>query len=567
MIRIWAMFTVILFCLCAAWSFVTPIGAANDEPAQLVKAASVVRGQLVGSTLTPTLEARLSPAVRAGLQNCVSVHGAHACDKAITVVTVPESFANFAVPSCRYLIFQNLPADCGHGLRGSGREAIGVTYVGRYPPLYYAIVGLPSLVWHTNTAVYLMRLLSGLLCSMFLGLAFALAALWSRSRLLVLAVAVTASPMAIMFGAVVNPSGLEIAAATCVWTGGLILVLDRTSEPPTSLVVATGVAASAMVLSRGLSPLWLAVISGSLAVLAPGSLRVLFRSRTVRIAAVAVALVTLLAVGYIVWAHALSVYPAGQPVPVGTSTWAIARLALGRTGLIVNEFVGTFGWTFTSSPLFVMGLWVFSASTVLVLGLVLSLRRHAAVIIALIVGSLLVPTALMVSQAHKDGLVWQARDGFPLYAGTLLVAGAVAFRNQAPIRVDLGGIPNIRWATRRLALLLSICVATVQIGDFSWSLRRYTVGLGSTINPFGHGRATWNPPVPPIILFLIVGSAAVAYGWWIVLSTVRPHGSGVIQTPDGSVGPHSPAPGQTANPGTLVETRVGSGPWTQGPKP
>ena len=254
-------------------------------------------------------------------------------------------------------------------------------------------------------------------------------------------------------------------------------------------------------------------------------------------------------------------------MPVGTSTWAIARLALGRTGLIVNEFVGTFGWTFTSSPLFVMGLWVFSASTVLVLGLVLSLRRHAAVIIALIVGSLLVPTALMVSQAHKDGLVWQARDGFPLYAGTLLVAGAVAFRNQAPIRVDLGGIPNIRWATRRLALLLSICVATVQIGDFSWSLRRYTVGLGSTINPFGHGRATWNPPVPPIILFLIVGTPAVAYGWWIVLSTVRPHGSGVIQTPDGSVGPHSPAPGQTANPGTLVETRVGSGPWTQGPKP
>ena len=326
MIRIWAMFTVILFCLCAAWSFVTPIGAANDEPAQLVKAASVVRGQLVGSTLTPTLEARLSPAVRAGLQNCVSVHGAHACDKAITVVTVPESFANFAVPSCRYLIFQNLPADCGHGLRGSGREAIGVTYVGRYPPLYYAIVGLPSLVWHTNTAVYLMRLLSGLLCSMFLGLAFALAALWSRSRLLVLAVAVTASPMAIMFGAVVNPSGLEIAAATCVWTGGLILVLDRTSEPPTSLVVATGVAASAMVLSRGLSPLWLAVISGSLAVLAPGSLRVLFRSRTVRIAAVAVALVTLLAVGYIVWAHALGVpgrsTGAGRNIDLGyRSSW------------------------------------------------------------------------------------------------------------------------------------------------------------------------------------------------------------------------------------------------------
>jgi hypothetical protein len=528
MIRIWVMATSILFCLCAAWSFVTPVGAANDEPAQLVKAASVVRGQFVGSTLTPTLEARLNPAVRASLQNCEGVHGANACDKAITVVTVPESFASFAVPSCRYLIFQNLPANCGHGLRGSGREAIGVTYVGRYPPLYYAIVGVPSLVWHTNTAVYLMRLLSGLLCSMFLGLAIALAALWSRSRLLVLAVAVTASPMAIIFGSVVNPSGLEIATATCVWTGGLILVLDRSSDPPTSLVAATAIAASVMVLSRGLSPLWLAVIGGFLAALAPRSLRVLLRSRTVRAAAGGVGLATLIAVGYIVWAHALSVYPAGQPVSAGTSGWGIVLLALGRTGLIVNEFVGTLGWTFTSSPLFVMGLWVFSASTVLVLGLTISLRRHAAVIIALIVSSLVVPTALMVSQAHKDGLVWQARDGFPLYAGPLLVAGAVAFRSRAPTETYLGGAPNIQWATRRLALLLSICVATVQIGDFVWSLRRYTVGLGSTINPFGHGRATWNPPVPPIILFLIMGSATIVYCWWIVMTTVGPYGSGVV---------------------------------------
>jgi hypothetical protein len=54
---------------------------------------------------------------------------------------------------------------------------IGATYVGRYPPLYYAIVGLPSLVWHTNTAVYMMRLLSGLLCALLLGLAIALAAI------------------------------------------------------------------------------------------------------------------------------------------------------------------------------------------------------------------------------------------------------------------------------------------------------------------------------------------------------------------------------------------------------
>jgi hypothetical protein len=47
LICIWLLSTGILFCLCAAWSLATPIGAAQDEPSQLVKAASVVRGEII----------------------------------------------------------------------------------------------------------------------------------------------------------------------------------------------------------------------------------------------------------------------------------------------------------------------------------------------------------------------------------------------------------------------------------------------------------------------------------------------------------------------------------------
>ena len=207
------------------------------------------------------------------------------------------------------------------GFRGSGREVKAITYVGRYPPLYYAIVGLPSLVSHTDTAVYLMRLLSGLASALFLGLALALAAFWSRSRLLVAAVAVAASAMVFVFSSVVNPSGLECATAICVWTGGLVLVLDQAEHPRQSVVVATAIAASVMVSMRGcrlcgssssLSPCWR---------LSPRSVSNLLSCHNVRIATGAVGLVGVVAVGYILWAHALSVYPIGTYLPVGPLSW------------------------------------------------------------------------------------------------------------------------------------------------------------------------------------------------------------------------------------------------------
>jgi hypothetical protein len=527
LLRIWAVSAGILFCLCAAWSIATPIGAAPDEPSQLAKAASVVRGEIVGPAATEKLAHSTTFE-----EYCYLVSSASRCNKASTVVTVPESFAKLTSPACFFIPF--LPGSCGSGLRGSGRDATVTTYVGRYPPLYYAIVGLPSLAWHTDVADYLMRLVSGLLSALFLGLALALAAVWSRSRLLVLAVAVAATPMVFIWGSVVNPSGLEIATAVCVWTGGLILVLDRSSHPPPSLIAATAVAAIVMVLTRGLSPLWLVVIAVSLAALAPRSLPVLIRQQNVRIAGGAVGLAGVAAVAYIIGAHALSVYPIGQPVPPGTSEWGVIDIALGRTGLLINEFIGAFGWVETSPPLLVKVLWIVPALAVVVLGLLARVRRHAVVIAALIVASLVLPTALMVSQAHNDGVVWQARDGFPLYAGILLVAGAVAGRNEQMIAVDSGLALRVRWSIRQLALPVALAVTAAQLVDFVWALRRYTVGLGSVINPFARVRGGWSPPVPSVVLVLFATVTCIGYGVWIVRVT-RPRPPMMCQSGKGGV--------------------------------
>ncbi len=520
LLRVWALSTVVLFCLCAVWSIATPIGANNDEGAQMIKAASVVRGQIVGQSVNPTSATRLSPRDRAFLAFCGAQHPAADCDRAVTVVSVPESIAHFTAPAC--FIIEVFASTCSHGLQGSGREVSAATYVGRYPPLYYAIVGLPSLVWHTSLTVYLMRLLSGLLTALMVGLALALSSVWSRSRLLVLAVAVAATPTVLIFGSAVNPSGLEMAASLCVWTGGLILVLDHTEHPPPSLVYGTAAAAIVMVLTRGLSPFWLALIAVSLLALAPRSLPVLVRCHAVRVAGVAVAVAGAAAVGYVAWAHTLSVYPLGVPVPASLSSWGVLELALGRTKSVVTEFIGTFDAAESMPPLLAIALWLLTASGLLVFGLVASLRRHAAVLVALIALSLIVPTVLMVSQSHHLGLVWQARDGFPLYVGILLVAGAAGGRG---LRMSSGpcigpsniGESKVGAAFGRLAVLVAVAVAVAQLADFVWALRRYTVGLGATVNPLAHPLGGWwDPPLPALALVVTAVLAAAFYGWWIV---------------------------------------------------
>ena len=491
----------------------TPIGAAQDEPAQLVKAASVVRGELVGQAPSPASISGLSAANRRFFEHCPILLSADLCTQPYRIVSVPGSFADLAIPEC-YRFRPEVPADCAPGFGGSSRETKAVTYVGRYPPLYYAVVGLPSLIWQSDVGVYLMRLLSGLLSATFLGLALALSVTWSRSRMLVPALVVTVTPMVIIFGSVVNPSGLEMATAVCVWTGGLILVLDRSVRPPPSLVAATAASAGVMVLVRGLSPLWLAVIAVFLFSLRPRSLRELLQSPSVRWSAAAVMIAGIMATTYIFWANTWWLTYVGPPTK-GVSALGVVELALGRTSGLVNQFIGTIGWVQSSPPLAVIGAWMIPAAILVAFGLVTSSRRHAMVLVAIVIGSLLLPSALMVSQARGAGVgVWQARDGFPLYTGVILVAGAVAGSCWTSWHCASERL-TAQVVIPRLSLLVAICVGVAQIGDFVWALRRYTVGLGTTVNPFARVRGGWSPPIPSLILGIVMTTAVVIYCWWI----------------------------------------------------
>ena len=100
-------------------------------------------------------------------------------------------------------------------------------------PMYYAIVGLPSLIVTSTTGMYLMRTVSSLLGALFLALAIMSVFCWSSRRLLQIGVLLAATPTAAYYASSVNPNGLEIMAAICLWCSGIILVSERSEESTT----------------------------------------------------------------------------------------------------------------------------------------------------------------------------------------------------------------------------------------------------------------------------------------------------------------------------------------------
>ena len=522
-VRIWAVASLILVGLCAGWALSTPIGAANDEGAQVLRAVSAVRGQLLGQPLTASSQETLDAQQLAPYEGCarwgVGVLGAdkqaaaQRCAAPFTIVTVPKSFAS--IPGSEFCnSFDPYPDYCPVHLDGSDRPVRAITYVGRYPPLYYAIVGLPSLVSQSDVAIYGMRMVSSVISASLIGLAIAMAVTWSRRRMLLLAVTVAATPLLLVFGAVVNPSGLEMSAALCTWTGALTLVLDHAERPPRGLVVACTATAALFALARPLSVLWLALTALFVVLLRPRAVRSLWADRRIRIGAAVDAGASVLALAWVAWAHSWSVLPTGRRVPGGAPLWRTSQLVLGNMEGWFHQFAGAFGWEVADPPPLGVALLVVSLVAVLVVGLVMGERRHLAVLALLGVTAVVLPILLIASHAKSNGIIWQTRDGYPLLCGVVLVAGSIGqlHSRRSATATDW---PRAR-PVRRFVVLVAFCVAGSQFADLYWVIRRFRVGLWGPLDPLVQVRGGYSPPVPTALLLIGGFFLCVAYGWLIV---------------------------------------------------
>jgi hypothetical protein len=265
--------------------------------------------------------------------------------------------------------------------------------------------------------------------------------------------------------------------------------------------------------------LWMGLIVVTLFCLEPRTCWRLLHQRSVRIGAAILVAVGAIAAGYVVIAQTLKVLPSTELPPKHATFFALTERVLGQVGTYLREFVGVFGWLDTPSPLLTTILWTSLLGFLLVLGLAASGRRESVVLAGLIVGSFVVSLALIEWNAGTSGITWQARDGFPLYAGTPLLAGI------AIPHTSIMGFGD--FARRRVAAIVALAVGACQLTDFGWTLRRFTVGLGRTVNLFQPVRHGWSPPLGTPLTALLGAAAVVLYAWWLF---VRTNGHGLTRS-------------------------------------
>lgn len=468
----WLAAFVALFAVMAAWGLASPLFSGPDEAAQVLRAASLVRGELIGR---PT--------------------GGHGSPD--TVVVVPAWLAGARqAPTC-FEGKPDVPASCSPVVRGAPGTASAVTYTGRYPPLYYALVGWPTLLVSGAPALYLMRLCGAAACAALLA-----GALWcafrSRRRSgLVVGLALCVTPQAVFLGGVVNPNALEISAAICVWTAGSVVAEQAGGVPDRAVLAWLVVAGVVMANVTSLSPFLLAVTG--LAVVALVGRRgsaALFRARDARVGLAVLVAASAVAVAWIVFAGGLRVLPSHQPLQT-SSAWAALAVTTANIVSMAPQYVGAFGGggTYLPAPVYVVALGAGLAT--IAVGAVKAGRRVRTVIGGLALTCLVVPTLVSFSQAAHLGVFGQARYWMPLWVGLPVVACAAIGEDLA--RLGRRGV--------RLVMAVGLGAFGLQVLGWAWAVLRYSVGLGHGLfsAPFA-----WHPPVP--VLFLL-GVLVAGLGW------------------------------------------------------
>ena len=399
-------------------------------------------------------------------------------------VEAPQVFSRLANDVGCFQFKNAIPASCQGPLGGSKKDVPVFTYVGRYPPLYYAIVGLPTLVFVSPTGIYMARLVSGALSAALLALAVTSLRRCRGAPLLAAGLALAITPMVLYLAAVVNPSGLEIASAVSAWAAAMAIASQRSEELSASAVAALGISAVVLILTRPLSPLWTLFIAGALLGLC-SSWRSLLRRRSVQ-----GWLAGCLAAGFAALAWDLIADPfltePGAALPAGTTGPHIVVLAAERLDLLVTSSIGLFGWLDTPSPYAVTVTWLGALGAVVLVGVCLARRRGAALVAGNIVAWDSVPLVLITAEARQNGILGQGRDFMPLAVGIPILAGVVAGERLSDRRTTL-----------RLATLIISALALCQAVDFYGALRRNTVGINGPINVFGRIPDAWHAAGAP----------------------------------------------------------------------
>jgi hypothetical protein len=467
-----------IFSAGAVWSFASPLGSGPDEPAHLDRAASLVRGQLLGTPLAHPTNFQ----------------------KGTVTVRVPEVFAALANDIGCFQFKSAVPAGCRKPLPASAKEVATQTYVGRYPPLYYLLVGLPTLFLVSVKGIYAARLVSVALSAVMLALAVTSLRRCRGTPLAAAGLSLAVTPMALYLAAIINPNGLEVASAASAWTSAVALASLPPEDHGAATIGALGGSLAVLLLTRPLSPLWAFGVLGALVTMKrPWSWREMLRRRPAWAWSGACVVAASAAGAWDLFANPFLTEP-GSPVPAHASESQIVVIAFERLDLLVSSSIGFFGWLDTPSPEAVIIAWLAVLGLLAFLAAALGKGRGVFVMATMLAIWALLPVAIAIEQARTEGILGQGRDYLGLAMGIPLVAAAIAGEPFAE-----------RARSLRLVSIVVTVLAVAQVADFYGALRRNTVGTNGPLDALAHVAGGWSPPVPGAVLVSVFALATATF--------------------------------------------------------
>lgn len=467
------------------WSLSSPLTSAPDEAAQIVQAVSVARGELRGHDVRSTAD---------------EPPGQNRID---TQVTVPLSYAELYTLNACYVFMPEVPVGCADDPGESMTDVQAETYVGTYPPTYYAIVGWPSLFMSARWGVWAMRFCSIAISSLMFGLALSALRRARGNPLIAAGFLVAVTPMCIWLAGVINPNGLEIIAAIALWMCTIALLQPRLSVSRADLV-RFGFSFVILCSIRPFSPLFAVGIVACVGLLcARGSdLSGIWNRRDARWTSAIASLGFLVSVGWVVLAGSLN-SAAGVPVPGLTLSGALQG-SIDRLALRLHEMVGYFGYREVPAPRTLVAIWTVLVATLLVAALIHGSWRQRAVLVALIAAAVFFTIGAEAASAARYGFIWQGRYTLAIAVGIPITCAWIV-----GVQVDL--VPRLtRWVCLGTGLLWGIGQA---IGNGAL-LRRNTSGLTNEYLAFLHDQG-WHPPLPVPLIWVMLLFCSIFLGLWV----------------------------------------------------
>jgi hypothetical protein len=397
-----------------------------------------------------------------------------------------------ARPECQRLEYTGTAECVG---QPSGDHVNVASGAGRYHPLFYAVVGWPTLLFDGVAGLYAMRGAALLLCLAMLALAFRALRRWGDPFVAVV-VLFGLTPMVLYTMTVVAPNGLEMAAGVALWAALGAMAhsdYDRINWQEAGTAV---VAASLLLTLRSLGPLWALFILVAALLAWPRLGQMLWRWAKTRTGIASARLLTAVAVGSIGW------IVSQRSLVIGRSA-AVDYIRLGerlstagaQIPQWILQWIGAFPYRNQPAPLIVYAAYVVLFGVLLTLAVRRGDLRIRAAILFVLVASVMTPYVITVATLEDFGSAWQGRYALPFILGLgVIVGGALA--------------PATGMRGRQALCVVGIGLVTVgQVASVVGVLFRE-----QRESPLSDTEAWGLAPHPAVLMLVVVAGLAIACG-------------------------------------------------------